>query len=103
MSIEEIKTLVQEEKNGEEKLKKAREEAESLIAKAKGDASKIVSATENQEYYDDILKAKSKETDNKKRFMAEETEKKIKLIRETAQGTIMNNAVHLIVKQVLGE
>jgi len=103
LSIEEIKILVQEEKDGEEKIKKAKEEAENLTAKAKGDASKILSAVENQEYYDDILKAKSTETDNKKRLMTEETEKKIILIREAAQGTIMNKAVYLIVNQVLGE
>jgi len=103
MSIEEIKTLVRLEKDGKEQLREAKERAESTIAEARKKASKIVSAAEDQEYYDSLLKELMKQTDAKKRLMEEETEKRIIQIRGTAKGAPMNDAISLIVKRVLGE
>jgi len=103
MSIEEIKTLVRLEKDGKEQLREAQERAESTIAEARKKASKIVSAAEDQEYYDSLLKELMKQTDAKKRLMEEETEKRIIQIRGAAKGAQMNDAISLIVKRVLGE
>jgi vacuolar-type H+-ATPase subunit H len=103
LSIEEIKTLVRLEKDAEKQLREAKERAESTIAEARKNASKKVSAAEDQEYYDSLLKECMKETDAKKRLMEEETEKRIIQIRKAAKGAPMKDAVSLIVKRVLGE
>jgi len=103
MSIEEIKTLVDLEKDGEQQLKEANEKADGIVAEAKKNASKIVSAAENQDYYDSLLTEWMKETEAKKKRIEEETEKRIAQIREAVKGTPMNDAISLIVKSVLGE
>jgi len=103
MSIEEVKTLVRLEKDGEEQLREAKERAQSIVAEAKKKASEIISAAEDQEYYDSLLEEWMKETNFKKKRIEEETEKKIAQLREAAKGAPMNDAVSLIVKSVLGE
>jgi vacuolar-type H+-ATPase subunit H len=103
MSIEEIKTLVRLEKDGGQQLEEAKEKADSVLAEARKNASKIVSAAENQEYYDSMLTEWLKETDAKKKRIEEETEKKIAHAREAVKGSAMNSAISLIVKSVLGE
>jgi vacuolar-type H+-ATPase subunit H len=103
MSIEEIKTLVRLEKDGEGQLREAKERADSTIAEARKNASKIVLAAEDQEYYDSLLKEWMKETDAKKKLMEEETEKRIIQIREAVKGAPMNGAISQILKRVLGE
>jgi vacuolar-type H+-ATPase subunit H len=103
LSIEEVRNLIRLEKEGDQKLEQAKEQADRIIAKAKENASKIVSTAGNQEYYDQLLKTWMKKTDTQKKAIEEQTEKRIKRLREAAQTSAMENAVSIIVKHVLGE
>jgi vacuolar-type H+-ATPase subunit H len=103
MTIENIKQLVKQEKDGQQKLKEAEAEAENLIANARKTASQLIDKAENPEYYDNLLKTRSKDKDDKKAQMAKETENEISQIQEASRGTSFQKAVSQIVKYVLEE
>ena len=103
MSVEEIKTLVELEKNGVKQVKEEKEKGQGRIAEAKRKASEIISAAEDQEYYESLLREWMKETYVKKKVIEEETEQKMARIREAVSGARTNEAVSLIVKRVLEE
>jgi len=102
MTIEDIKKLVEQEKDCEQKIKNAKEEAENIIKKSKEDADKILKNAEDQKHYDDIFAAGLKEINEKKKLLEKETEKKIERIRKTAKKNLEKTA-SLIIKQILEE
>ncbi len=102
MSIEDLKVLVQQEKESEEKLKKAMEEANSIVKKAREDADRILENAENPKQYDDVFQAGLTEINEKKKLLEKETEKKIERIRAKAKKN-MEKATALIVKRILKE
>ena len=101
MSIEEIKNLVTQEKESEEKLRKAEEKANGLLEQSKEKARKILQEAENPEYYDDIFKARLKEIEEKKKVMQREIDEKVEEIRKIANKNL-EKTVSIIVKRVLG-
>ena len=102
MTIEDIRGLVKQEKNSEEKIREAQEEADNIIKKWKKDAQKILQNAEDQNYYDGIFAVESRKIDDKKKLIEKETEKKIELIRETAKKNL-EKTVSLIVNRILEE
>lgn len=102
MSIEEIKNLVKQEKESEEKLRKTREEAASLIERSKENALKILQEAEDQKHYDAIYEARLKEIEEKKKMMESKINEKIERIREIANKNL-EKTISLIVKYVLEE
>jgi vacuolar-type H+-ATPase subunit H len=102
MTIEDIKKLVELEKDSEQNIRKAKEEAENIIKKSKEDAQRILDEAEDQKYYDDIFVAGLKEINEKKKLLEKETEKKIEQIRKIAKKNLEKTA-SLIVTHILGE
>jgi vacuolar-type H+-ATPase subunit H len=102
MTIEDVKKLVEQEKDSEQNIRKAKEEAENIIKKSKADAQRILDEAEDQKYYDDIFAAGLKEINEKKKLLEKETEKKIEQIRKIAKKNL-EKAVSLIVTHILGE
>jgi vacuolar-type H+-ATPase subunit H len=102
MTMEDIKKLVEQEKDSEQRVKKAKEEAENIIRKSEEDAHRILDEVEDQKYYDDIFAAGLKEINEKKKLIEEETEKKIERIRKIAEKNLEKTA-SLIIKHILQE
>jgi vacuolar-type H+-ATPase subunit H len=102
MTIEDIKKLVEQEKDSEQKVKKAKEEAENIIKKSEEDAQRILDKAEEQKYYDDIFAAGLKEINEKKKLIEEETQEKIEQIRKIAEKNLQKTA-SLITKHILEE
>ena len=102
MTMEDIKKLVEQEKDSEQRVKKAKEEAENIIRKSEEDAHRILDEVEDQKYYDDIFAAGLKEINGKKKLLEKETQKKIERIREIAKKNL-ENAVSLVIRHVLEE
>jgi vacuolar-type H+-ATPase subunit H len=102
MTIEDIKRLVEQEKDSELNIKKAREEAENILKKSEEDAQRILEQSEDQKQYDDVFAAGLKEINGKKRLLEKETEKKIERIREIAKKNL-EKSVSLIVVHILEE
>jgi vacuolar-type H+-ATPase subunit H len=102
MTIEDIKKLVEQEKNSEQKIRKAKEEAENIIEKSKEDAQKILENAEDQKHYDEIFVAGLKEINEKKKLLETETEKKIERVRKIAKKNLEKTA-SLISRHVLEE
>jgi vacuolar-type H+-ATPase subunit H len=102
MSIEEIRTLVELEKEAEEELGKAKEKADNLIEKAKIDARRILQEAEDPKHYLDIFNAKSEEMDDAKRQTEKEINEKVERTIETAQKNL-EKTISFIVEQVFGE
>ena len=102
MTIEDIKRLVEQEKDSELNIKKAREEAENILKKSEEDAQRILEQSEDQKQYDDVFAAGLKEINGKKRLLEKETEKKIERIREIAKKNL-EKSMSLIVMHILEE
>jgi len=102
MTIEDVKKLVEQEKDSEQDIKKAKEEAENILKKSEEDAQRILEEAEDQKYYDDIFAAGLKEINRKKKLLEKETEKKIERIREIAKKNL-ENTVRLITRHILEE
>jgi vacuolar-type H+-ATPase subunit H len=102
MTIEDIKKLVEQEKDSEQNIKEAKEEAENILKKSEEDAQRILEEAEDQKYYDNTFAAGLKEINRKKKLLEKETEKKIEQIREIAKKNL-ENTVLLITSHILEE
>ncbi len=101
MSFEEIRNLVQKEKEAEQKLAKTREEATKTIQKAEEDANKILQETEKQDY-DRFFKKRTLEIEEKKKTIEEDTERKIETLTKVAKKN-MKKTISFIINTILGE
>jgi vacuolar-type H+-ATPase subunit H len=102
MTIEDVKRLVEQEKDSEQNIKKAKEESENILKKSQEDAQRILEQAEDQKHYDDIFATGLKEINGKKRLLEKETEKKIERIREIAKKNLEKTA-SLIIRHILEE
>jgi vacuolar-type H+-ATPase subunit H len=102
MAIEDIRKLVEREKDSEEKIRKAKEEADGIIKKSKEDALKILQSAEDEKYYDGIFAAGSREINDKKKLTTKEAEEKIERIRKIAEKNL-EKTISLIVRHILEE
>jgi len=102
MTIEDVKKLVEQEKDSEQNIRRAEEEAENILKKSEEDAQRILEKAEDQKYYNDIFVAGLKEINGKKKLLEKETQKKIERIREIAKKNL-ENAVSLIIRHILEE
>lgn len=102
MSIDEFKTLIQQEKESEEKIRKAKEEADNIIKEAQEKAEKLLEKAENPKQYDEIFQNGLTDINGKKKLIEEETEKKIQRIHTKAKKNL-DKTTALIVNHVLEE
>jgi vacuolar-type H+-ATPase subunit H len=101
MSFEEIRNLVQKEKEAEQKLAKTREEAAKTVQRAEEDASKILQEAEKQDY-DRFFKERVIEIEEKKKTIEEDMERRIETLTKTANKN-MKKTISFIIDTILGE
>jgi vacuolar-type H+-ATPase subunit H len=103
MSIEDIKQLIQQEKNHEQKVQNAKAEADRIIKTAEEEAKKIISKeAENLAYYEKIKASQAKEAEERKEKLLQEYERKTAELTHIADAN-MEKAVDFIVRYVLKE
>jgi vacuolar-type H+-ATPase subunit H len=101
MSFEEIRNLVQKEKEAEQKLAKTREEAAKTIQKAEEDANQILREAEKQDH-DHFFKKRTIEIEEKKKTVEEDTERRIETLTKIANKN-MKKTISFIIDSILGE
>jgi vacuolar-type H+-ATPase subunit H len=102
MTIEDIRGLVGLEKDSEEKIRRAKEEADTIIKKSEEDALRILQSAEDQKYYDAVFATGSREIHEKKKLIERETEEKIERIRKTGKKNL-ERTISFIARRVLEE
>lgn len=101
-SIEDIKNLVKQERAAEKELQRAREEAVSIVEKAKVEAKSILDQVEDRRYYDSLLETQVKKTEEKKKAVEKEYDDALIKLENTAKENT-EKAIAFVVKSVLGE
>ena len=102
MSIDEIKNLVKQEKETEQKRRDAEDQAAKIIENAKEKARKLLQEAESPEYYEAIVTAKTKEIEQKKKHAEKEINERIKQYQKKATEN-MEKTVSTIAAHVLKE
>ena len=101
-SVEDIKSLVKQERNIEEELQRAKEEAANIVEKAKAEAKRILEEVEDGRYYSSLLETEVRGIDEKKKAVEKECYDEVEKLKKTA-GKNMEKAVAFVVKFVLEE
>ncbi len=101
-SVEDIKALVKQEKQNEEELLKARDEANNVIEKAKSEAKRVLEEAEDGRQYEAIFEAESKKIEDRKKTLEKTSDEEIERVKKVA-GANMEKAIALILKNVLSE
>jgi vacuolar-type H+-ATPase subunit H len=102
MSVEEIRNLVKQEKEMEENLKMAEEQAATIIENAREKARQMLQDAEDPRTYDKIFNERLAEVEGKKKLVEKEVNKKAEQVREAANKNL-EKTVSFILKHVLGE
>jgi len=102
MSAEGIRRLIEKEKESEEQLKKAEEEASHIVEQAKWKAKAILSDVENERHLKALLEQEMKKIEAKKRTWETECNEALEGLKRTANENT-EKTVTCIVKYVFGE
>jgi vacuolar-type H+-ATPase subunit H len=102
MSIEEIRDLIKQEKKLEGEHSDAEKKAVEIINRAKEKAAQMIEEVSDEGYYEDILKQKSNEVEEKKKLIDKEADEKIKLLDQIAAQN-REKTVLFIIELVLGK
>jgi vacuolar-type H+-ATPase subunit H len=101
-SVEDIKSLVKQERAIEEELQRAKEEAASIVEEAKAEAKRILEEVEDGRYYSSLFETEVRKIDEKKKAVEKEWDDAVEELNRTASEN-MEKAVGLVVKLVLEE
>jgi len=101
-SVEDIKSLVRQEREFEEELQRAKEEAANIVEKAKAEAKGILEEVEDGRYYSSLLETEVRKIDEKKKAVEKECDDEVEKLKKTASEN-MEKAVAFVVKFVLEE
>ena len=102
MSVEDIRRLVEKERESEEQLKKAEEEASRIVEQAKAEAKEILSNVENERYIETLAKEELKGIEEKKKALENDCDEVLENLKSTADEN-MGKTVALILTLVFGE
>jgi vacuolar-type H+-ATPase subunit H len=102
MSVEDIRSLVKQEKESEVQLKRAKEEATRIVEQAKIEADKTLNDVEDHRYLSKLLEDEMKKIEQKKRTLENESNKVMENL-QTAASKNMEKAVAFILGMVFGE
>ena len=102
ISVEDVKSLVKQERSIEEELQRAMEEAVSIVEKANAEVKKILEGFEGGRYCRSMLEIELKKIEEKKKAVEKEWNDAVEKLKKMA-GENMEKAVALVVKLVLGE
>ncbi len=103
MAIEDIKEIVREEKEQEQRLQEARTEALKIIEAAEKEAKRIIAEeSESDSYYQRIRDEQARITEGKKARLIQDYDEQIEEVTKTAKRN-MEKTVDFIIKQVFKE
>lgn len=103
MAIEDIKEIVREEKEQEQRLQAARTEALKTIEAAEKEAKRIIAEeSESDSYYQRIRDEQARITEGKKARLIQDYDEQIEEVTKTAKRN-MEKTVDFIIKQVFKE
>ncbi len=102
MAIEDIRNIVKKEKDSEEAIQRAKEEAGRIVEEAKTEAKKIMNDVEDQRYLNGLFETEMKKIEQKKKAVEKEFAVELKNLKKSGEEN-MEKAIATILKLVLGE
>jgi vacuolar-type H+-ATPase subunit H len=83
--IKELQELIEREKLAEEKVRRAEEEAQTILKTAREDAESIIRAIDSNQEWEKLRQAKKEEITRKKAEMLEKHRRKISIVERNAR------------------
>lgn len=102
VDIKELQELIEQERAAEERVKRAKEEAQNILKAALEKAESIKQAADTDPSPEKLRKAKQEEMMKGKKGMEEDDKRNITLLQRTAQQNF-EKAVEHVVKETLRE
>jgi V/A-type H+-transporting ATPase subunit G/H len=100
VDIKELQELIERERIAEEKVRKAKEEAQAILKNAREKAESILQAVDSDQNWEMVRQAKKEEIARKKAEVEEEHKQKISLVDKTAREKF-ERAVAYVTKRTL--
>ncbi len=102
VDIKELQELIEEERLAEEKVKRAKEDAQNILKAAREKAEAIERTADADPAWEEIRKAKKEAMERRKKEMEEEDKRKVALLQRTAQQNFEKAVEHVVAKVTLG-
>lgn len=100
VEIKELQELIEQERAAEEKVRKAKEEAQEIVKRAREKAELVVQETASDPYQQKLRQTKKEETERKKAEIDEEYKRKISTLNKTAKDNF-EKAIAFVTKEIL--
>ena len=100
VDIKELQELIERERIAEEKVRKAKEEAQAILKNAREKAESILQAVDSEQNLEKVRQAKTHRIARKKADVEEEHQRKISLVDRTAREKL-ERAVAYVTKRTL--
>jgi vacuolar-type H+-ATPase subunit H len=98
--IKELQELIERERTAEEKVSKAKEEAQTIVKQAREKAESIMGTVESDPALEKLKQARQQEIARKKTDIEEEHRRKTSALEKDAQSNF-EKAVELLLKETL--
>ncbi len=102
MTIEDIRNIVKKEKENQEEIRRAKEEAEHILEEGRTEAKRIMDNVEDQRYLNALLETEMKKIEDKKRVMEKEFAEELDDLKKTGENNL-EKTIAYILGLVLGE
>ena len=100
VDIKELQELIEEERSAEEKVRRAKEDAQESLSKAREQAGTIIHASELDVHLQELREARRDEFAKKKTNLENEYKKKLAALEESSRSNL-NKAVERLVQEAL--
>jgi len=100
VDIKELQELIERERIAEEKVRKAKEEAQAILKNAREKAESILQAVHSEQNLEKVRQAKTQQIARKKAEVEEEHKRKISLVDKAAREKF-EGAVAYVTKRTL--
>jgi len=100
MEVKELQELIELERATEEKVRKAKEEAQEIVKRAREKTESGVQSLESDPQQQELRRKRREETEQKKEKIAEEYKRKTSALNKTAEQNF-EKAVAFLIKEIL--
>ena len=100
IEIKELQELIAQERAAEEKVRKAKEEAQEIVKQAREKAESMSEAIDSDQYQQQLRKTKKEETERKKAEITDEYRRKISELNGMAKENF-EKAVSFVTKELV--
>jgi len=95
VDVKELQELIERERIAEEKVRKAKEEAQAILKNAREKAESILQSVDSDHNWEMVRQAKKEEIARKKAEVEEEHKQKISLVDKTAREKFERAVAHV--------